>query len=93
MTVLTKFLVAVITRRNAGFHCTPSCKISLQILFFPFKNYGMRSLMTSGAPDDLNCKTLGHCLSLRDKSDVNGLQSVYVVQTKFFRLGPWSGAS
>lgn len=71
--------MAVITRRNAGFHCTPSCKISLQILFFPFKNYGMRSLMTSGAPDDLNCKTLGHCLSLRDKSDVNGLQSVYAL--------------
>lgn len=41
--------VAVITRRKAGFHCTPSYKISLQILFFPFKNYGMRSLMTSGA--------------------------------------------
>ena len=39
----------------------------------------MRSLMTSGAPDDLNCKTLGHCLSLRDKSDVNGLQSVYAL--------------
>ena len=54
----------------------------------------MRSLMTSGmAPDDLNCKTFAHCLSLRDKSDVNGLQSVYVVQTKFFRLGPWSGTS
>ena len=41
--------VAVITHRKAGFYCTPSCKISLQILFFPFKNYGMRSLMTSGA--------------------------------------------
>ena len=29
------------------------------------------------APDDLNCKILAHCLSLRDKSDVNGLQSMH----------------
>lgn len=31
------------------------------------------------APDDLSCKTLAHCLSLRDKSDVNCLQSVYAL--------------
>ena len=41
--------VAVIRRRKAGFLCTPSCKICLQILFVPFQNYGMQSLMTSGA--------------------------------------------
>ena len=44
----------------------------------------MRRLMTSGAYGSLmTCETLGHCLLLRDKSDVNGLQSMHCANEIF----------